>query len=221
MNRGRIEWDVAWVKNNFEKCDSIKALNALYNKEHGTDICYRTFKGFCQRQGYKKVNLTKAQVELIRENYPKYGAAKTADIFNSTFNTNKTPAQIKRFAHYRHLKITDKRVYENLRVNKRGCKYKVGEVSRGWSEPYVKVNDTKWVKEHIYNYTQAYGGVPKDCVILHLDKDAYNNSIENLVAIPKRHTAKLARNHLYSYNATVTKAALMLMELEDKIDDVR
>lgn len=220
MSRGqRIKWDVAWVEDNFAECDNLKTLNALYNETHMTDICYRTFKGFCQRQGYKKSNITEEQDEFIRENYPKYGAAKTADIFNATFNTNKKPDQIKRLAHNRHLKIADEEVYKNLRVNKRGCKYKVGDVSKDWDIPYVKVGDNKWIRESLYKYTQAYGEVPEDCVILHLDRNQCNNDIDNLVAIPKRYTAKMARNWLYSHNATITKGALMLMELEEKIDD--
>lgn len=221
MNNKRIEWDYAWVEDNFDKCDSLQTLNTFYNEAHGTDICYRTFKGFCQRQGYKKCNLTLEQDRFIIENYPRYGAVRTAEMYNATFGKNKTAKQIRSLAHNRHLKIADADMYAKVRSEARwrsGSAYQVGESSKGWKEPYVKVGDNKWIAEGLYNYTQAYGEVPKDHVVLHLDNDKHNNNLENLVAIPKRYMGKLTRNRLYSHNAMVTRGAIMLMELEDKLN---
>ena len=219
MNKNYIDWDELWVSENFDRYDSLIALNEAYNRLHGTCICYRTFKGFCQRNGYKKCNISAEQDAFIREAYPKYGAKKTAELFNQEFGTHKTFKQIRTLAHNRHLKIEDGEVFYDTRVNKRGCKYKVGEVSQGWKEPYVKIGDNKWIREGVYNYVNAYGEVPEGYIVINLDMNHENNSPENLAAIPKRYSAKLMRNKLYSHNATVTKAVLMLLELEDKISE--
>lgn len=218
MNGKRINWDAEWVLEHFDSATSLKDLCKEYNAEHGTDICYRSFKGFCQRRGMKKSKLTEEQDQFIRDNYPTLGGVKLTEAYNSKFGTQKTYRQMKSLVNNRKLTIADEEVFRDCRVNKRGCKYQIGEVSEGWQEPYVKVGENKFVAAGRYMYEQANGEVPKGYMVIHLDGDIQNYSLGNLQAIPKAYTAKMMRNKLWSHHPTITKGAIMLCELQEKIE---
>ena len=124
----RIKWDVEWVLERFESAESIKDLLAEYNEAHGTDIGYRTFKGFCQRQGLRKSRLTAEQDAFIREMYPMLGTVALTEAFNERFYTGKTPRQMRSLVGNRGLKILDEDIYRRCRNECRERKYKIGEM---------------------------------------------------------------------------------------------
>lgn len=213
----RIKWDVEWVHERFASANSIKDLLEEYNEAHGTDICYRTFKGFCQRQGLRKCNLTAEQDAFIKEMYSLLGTVALTEAFNKRFHTSKTQRQMRSLVGNRNLTITDKALYLDCRVNKRGCKYKIGEMTKGWKQPYVKVAENRFVRAERYVWEQANGKIPKGYKVIHLDGDSANHSAENLQAIPPAYCAKLCRNKLYSHHPLITKGAIMCFELQDRI----
>lgn len=219
MNKWSINWDWQWVANNFDKCDSIKSLNEEYNVAHGTKICYRTFKGYCQRQGLRKSKLTKEQDAFIRQVYPLNGLCKTTALYNEKFHTRKTYKQMKSLIQNRKITIADDKLYRELRVNKRGCKYQIGEVTQGWVEPKIKIGNNKFVLLGRYIWEQNNGKLPKGYRVIHLDNDIFNNDLDNLQAIPSSYCAKLMRNRLYSKCGEITKGAIMCFELQDKIKE--
>ena len=213
----RIKWDTEWIFERFESANSIKDLSAEYNEAHGTDICYRTFKGFCQRQGLRKSNLTSEQDAFIKEMYPALGTVALTEAFNKRFQTNKTQMQMRSLVCNRKLTITDEKLYYDCRINKRGCKYEIGEMTQGWHRPYVKVSENKFIRAERYVWEQENGTIPKGYKVIHLDGNPANYSIENLQAIPPAYCAKLCRNKLYSHHPLITKGAIMCLELQDKI----
>lgn len=214
----RIAWDAAWIQEYFDQYKSIKDLCVAYNQTHETEYCYRTFKGYCQRKGLRKSNLTAEQDLFLRQAYPKYGSIKTAEMFNDKFGTHKTHKQIRSLAHNRGLSIEDDDIYRECRVRKT-CKMKVGECSDGWCEKYVKVAPGKFVRYSRYRWECENGTIPNDHIVIFLDGDHNNNDIWNLCSIPKRYAAKLMRNKLYSSHPALTKAAIMLCELDDRIKE--
>lgn len=217
MNINRIEWDVEWMLEHFESASSLKELCTDYNKDHGTDIGYNAIRGFFQRRGMKRCNLTEEQDLFIRENYPRLGVSKLTESFNKYFGTNKTYQQMRALVNNRKLTIADEQVYKECRANKRGCKYEVGEMTQGWQEPYVKVGENRFIHLDRYNFEQKYGKLPKGYKVIHLDGDPHNHKIENLEAISPYCSAIMARNKLFSCHPIVTKGAIMCCELQEKI----
>ena len=213
----RIKWDVEWVLERFESAESIKDLLAEYNEAHGTDIGYRTFKGFCQRQGLRKSRLTAEQDAFIREMYPMLGTVALTEAFNERFYTGKTPRQMRSLVGNRGLKILDEDIYRRCRNECRDRKYEIGEMTQGWQQPYVKVGENKFVRIERYLWEQKNGEIPKGYRVIHLDGNSENYNIENLQAIPSAYCAKLCRNKLYSHHPLITKGAIMCFELQDKI----
>lgn len=220
MNPRFIAWDAEWIFERFDDAPTIKDLAEEYNKAHGTEICYRTFKGFCQRNGLMKCKLTKEQDTFIRENYSTMGVKRLAEAFNEKFHTHKTYEQMRRLACNRKLTIADDEVYNACRHD-RGCKYEIGDRTIGWQEPYVKVGENKFVHADRYDWEQAYGKLPKDYRVIHLDGNRGNHNLDNLQAIPLAYSAKLMRNKLYSHRPEITKGAIMLFELQEKIERTR
>lgn len=212
----RIKWDYDWIRANFNEYATIQDLNKAYNTSHNVDLCYRTFKGVCQRMGLKKSNLTKEQDAFIRLTYPICGTIETTRLYNETFGTNKTCEQMRSLIGNRKLTIADDDTYTKLR-NTKPIKYKVGETTKGWKEPYVKVGTGKFVAEGKWVYEQAYGKVPSSYMVIHLDGDMFHNDLDNLAAIPRKYNAWLIRNNLYSKEAPLTRAAILWCELQERI----
>ena len=219
MNNRTIEWDVQWFDSNFDKYATMREVMESYNKDHGTNHPYKTVVGFLNRNGFRKCNLSKEQDEFLRENYPKYGGKKTTALFNEKFNTNKTWSQIRSLCHNRGLRIEDKDI-RNQCSHTRGCKYEIGETSKGGCEEYVKVSDTKWIRACVHIYEQVYGNIPDGYIVIHLDGDKSNNDPNNLEAIPRRFGAKMMRNKLWTHNAVLTKGVIALFELQDKLKEM-
>lgn len=226
MSKGvPIKWDICWIDSNFDKYPTLKELNDAYNVSHNTDICYRTFKGVCQRNGYFKSKLTKEQDKFLRETYPKYGVKRTTKLFNEKFKTNKTNLQIRGLACNRHLTINNSDIYKRCRHEKgrwsEGCKYEIGEYTEDWDVQYVKIAKDKFIRASVYNYQKFIGNIPEGHRIIHLDGNIRNDDINNLACISPSWSARLMRNKLYSSEPLVTKGALMVLELEDMIKGER
>ena len=151
----RIKWDIEWICENFNSYDTLQKLNTEYNKTHGTDIGYRTFKGVCQRNGMYKSNLSEEQELFLREVYPMYGVKKTTELFNEKFGTNKTCEKIRGLVSNRKLTIQDHDTYCKLRC--KSAKMEVGEISKGWGQNYVKLPNGKFQLASRYIWEQKYG----------------------------------------------------------------
>lgn len=219
MSKGvSINWDHEWISDKFNEVSTLQELTDRYNEEHGTDIGYRTLKGYCQRNGYYKCNLTDEQDKFIREMYPKHGSKKTCDLFNTRFKTNKTWKQIRGLACNRKLRILSHDTYVECRKNHKK-KYDIGDYISDWTEHYVKVAEGKFEKASTYNYKKYKGDIPEGYRVIHLDGDILNNDPENLECVSANHCMRMARNNLYSKYPALTKGALMLLELEDRIRD--
>lgn len=217
MSKGkRIKWDMAWIVDNFDRYPSLLEMTDAYNQAHGTKHIYRTFKGMCQRRGLRKCNLSAEQDQYIRDNYANWGVKKLTAEYNKRFGTSKTQEQIRRLVQNRGLVITDSETYKKLRAV-HPTKMQVGECSKGWVEPYVKLGNGKFETAKRYYYRQKHGEIPAGYKIINLDGNVNNLADENLAAVSMHESMLMARNGLYTSNATLTKAGIMYCRLRVKI----
>ena len=81
----------------------------------------------------------------------------------------------------------------------------------------IKVDKDKWTYKQRYIYEQHYGPLPPNSMVIFLDGDRSNFSLDNLRAVstPVYNTAK--NKHLLSIDKDVSSAALDLAELYQTI----
>lgn len=185
-----------------------------YNRTHGTDISYNTFKSHCNRELGINYHYSKEQEQWLIENYPTLGIKKCTEEFNRIFNDSRSFAAIKVRCIQLGLKVIKERrkmrALENTgRVHAAGA-----VVKKTHGEPYVKGSDGKWrrLKDIVY------GDKPYGYVIAHLDGDVNNCNKDNLVAIPRSISARMMINDFWSEFPEVTKTGIVCCELEEALD---
>lgn len=78
----------------------------------------------------------------------------------------------------------------------------------------IKVEDPrKWKSKHNVVWEQNYGEIPKDSVVIFLDGDKMNVSIENLKLIKRSELLIMNKQKMFSNNAAITETATNLARL--------
>lgn len=91
--------------------------------------------------------------------------------------------------------------------------------SRG--ERMIKVADGRWVREYIAVWESHHGIVPADHIVIHLDNDLANSSIDNLRCIPRKYLAIMCQNHWLSSNPQITLTGIAWCDMYFQAKEVR
>lgn len=70
-----------------------------------------------------------------------------------------------------------------------------------------------WVQKHRYIYEQQHGEIPNDHIIIFLDGNKTNFSINNLYCISRKIHAVMNKNRWFSENPDLTLTAIKWCEL--------
>lgn len=76
----------------------------------------------------------------------------------------------------------------------------------------IKVNG-KWVLYHHYLWEQAYGKIPKGCVVMFLDGNKQNVQLDNLALTSRNRVAVMNKLGLITDKPELTKTGLLIAEL--------
>ena len=83
---------------------------------------------------------------------------------------------------------------------------------------YVKVAEPqKWKMKHRIVWENAYGPIPKDHVVVFLDGDKTNFSLDNLKCISRSVNVRMNQNHLYKDKKEFTETGIAIASLIDLI----
>ena len=82
-------------------------------------------------------------------------------------------------------------------------------------------NPIRWVHKHRYIYEQAYGEIPKDKVIIFLDGDKTNLSLDNLHCITRKQLMKMNQNNLFYSDPELTKVGIEVASLMLKVNEAK
>ena len=82
----------------------------------------------------------------------------------------------------------------------------------------IKVSDEgrqrdKWCYLHRYNWEKAHGEIPQGHIVIFLDGDKENCSVDNLALIDKRENAVLTRKRLRTSDMELTKTGISIAKL--------
>ena len=82
----------------------------------------------------------------------------------------------------------------------------------GYKEP-------DWLPLQKKIYQDAFGTVPKGRMVIFLDCDKTNFSLDNLYCIDRKISAQLAKNHWFSTDRNITLAAIKYCELRQVLKE--
>src|SRR5699024_6467483 len=90
----------------------------------------------------------------------------------------------------------------------------------------VRLKETKiaepnvWKRNHIILWEKENGKVPENYVVVFLDQNKSNITIENLAMIHRRELSMMNKYKLFSEDAEVTLSGIALVRLKDRLNEV-
>ena len=166
---------------------------------------------------------TAEQDEWLKENWGRLGSDAVEE-FNARFGQHRTYQGIRsrsqKLGARVDASVKSKRARENA-----GRHVPIGTVvmSKGYLQ--IKVADAKgkrntnWKPYHRYVYEQAHGEIPKGMVIIFLDGDHTNCSVDNLMAVPQSVNALLMKKGIRSVHKELTRAGVIWCELYQMLQE--
>lgn len=180
-----------------------KVLVAALNNTFGTDFKYNTVRSYCARH-----NL--------------FAPGGTGKFDSSRTNWQKGLSKEEFKSHYSKESF-EKMVGAMLESSKT---HKIGDIVIRHGKKYIYINedyglhiDHRTQEYGRYLWEQAYGPIPNDFMIIYLDGDYMNCTLDNLVCIPTKYRSFLRHNSWWQSPAEIKKAALKWCELYYALKD--
>lgn len=184
---------------------------------------------------------TKEMRDFIFENYKGISNKELADRFNDEFGTQLTVEQVKNYKN-RHKwdsgltgrfekgiipKNKGQKMSQEAYEKMKPTMFKKGRMPKNHKhvgservnvDGYIEIKIAEpatWRPKHKVIWEQHYGEVPKDSVVIFLDGNRLNVTIENLKMIKRREMLIMSRSKLFQDNAELTDAATNIARLMD------
>ena len=189
---------------------------------------------------------TVEQKDFLRKHYPKLTQRELLQLFNQNFDLNVSLKKLK--ACLTNHNITSGRtgqfnkghvpfnkglkgvtmggVETQFKKGQRPKNYKPVGTERIDRDGYilVKVSDTgdwheRWRHKHKVIWEAANGPIPKGHVLIFLDKNKFNTSLDNLQLITKSLLARMNQNKLFYPDPELTKTGVTIASIYSKIGE--
>lgn len=172
---------------------------------------------------------------------------KICEDMNEKFNLNVSLVQIKGYMSRYHIKTGTGGFFQKGHVPQNkgkkmspeqykkcsGTMFKKGNVPKNYKpvgskrilkEGYVEIkiaDPNQWELEHRLVWEKAHGPIPHNCVIIHLDQNKQNNSLENLKMVHRNITPIMHHLKGWSRNKNITDLSLNIAQLKKTIKEKR
>ena len=160
------------------------------------------------------------------KNFDSYSAF--AKAFNKHFNSDISESKLKDLC----CKRLKKGIGKSKTCFKNGSRTRalaVGTIRKTSYGTYIKVSDTltgfsgykepDWLPLQKKIYQDAFGTVPKGRMVIFLDCDKTNFSLDNLYCIDRQISVQLAKKHWFSTDRNITLAAIKYCELRQVLKE--
>lgn len=194
-----------FIEENYRKY-SFKVLTQKFNERFNSDRTIASMKTYCSKNGLHKTNGN----GRFQNNHPAWnnGLTKKEYLTHCTDETRDILAK-HRPPEHRQYKIGD-RVIKKINGDK--IPYIVTSV-----EPNIKF-EKRLTPESRYIWELHNGAIPNKYYIMHIDGDAMNNDISNLVLVSESDRNSIAGNGWFG-NAEIFKTGLSILELQKALKD--
>lgn len=176
--------------------------------------------------------------EFIEKNHVGVGRHEMAELLNKEFGTHYTYKQIKTYYQNHCIKSgLDYRFKKGQVPPNKGRKgycspgsekgwFKKGntpmnhkpvgtEVIQGYGYTWVKIAEPNiWVPKHRLIWEEEHGEIPEGSIIIFLDGNKQNITLENLALVTKAESLELTRSDLRSENAAFTETGILIVKVK-------
>ncbi|UDM70695.1 HNH endonuclease signature motif containing protein [Vagococcus fluvialis] len=161
---------------------------------------------------------TKEQIDFMRENYSGKTNRELADLVNKKFGTTYTANQIKNCK--RNRKITSDSYESKLfKGDKPSNVKKIGsERLQKDGYVYVKVSEgERWITKHKYLFEKHVRKLNKGEIVIFLNGDKTDFSIDNLAAVTRGELAQLNKLGYIQSDREFAIAGLNIIRIKDRL----
>lgn len=186
--------------------------------------------------------LPEEMAQFIAENQYMKSAVEMAELFNEHFGTDyMTAAKIKTFRHNHHLNSGRTGRFEkgHIPVNRgtKGLKYPGSE--KGWFKKgnvpvnhrpvgserisvdgYIEIKvaePNKWKLKHRVVYEEKYGKIPDGHVLIFLDRNPLNCTLDNLILAPRSVLSVVNKTGNLTQYPAINESSILVEMVKDKV----
>lgn len=216
---------IQWLKDNYFCFEYIRILTDVYNTTFNEQRSVDTIKHKCRMLGLQKGRqYTEEMDRWLIDNIDNYSRKELVKAFNDEFHQRRTEDCLKAHCN-RELKIYFKDNEDRYtKARSRVQQFPIGAETIRNGYVWVKVADDcykatdyagykNWKPKHQIVWEQQYGEIPEDKMIVFLNQDKLDCSLENLYAISKSANAIMIKNKWYTHSREHTLTAIKWCEL--------
>lgn len=214
-----------WLKDNYYCYEYVRILTDVYNLTFGEKRTVDTIKHKCRSMGLSKGRLyTEIMNKWLVDNINHYSRKELTEKFNKEFSQKRTEDCLKVHCN-RELKLFFSDDVERCRKTRsKSQQLPLGTETKRNGYIWVKVSDEcydssqkagykNWKPKHHIVWEEHYGELPKDKMIIFLNQNKEDCTIENLYAVSDFVNAIMIRNNWYTLNRIHTLTAIRWCEL--------
>jgi hypothetical protein len=210
------EIEKAWILANTDMTveEEYKAFIVTFG-QRCTFSAFKTKRARLNDKGNKHARFTQEENEWIMQNYPSLGAEKTLKGLCERFGNRHTIKSLQTQCKYLSLNVTEQRWREACLNNGHHENVPIGTVQkRGRGQNWIKVGKgcEGWIP-----LTQHLLDCPEGSIIVHLDGNKANDSLENLRIVKRSINSRMVAWRMYSENPIITETGIRCCELQEAL----
>jgi hypothetical protein len=182
-------------------------ITVLFNRRFKTHFDTEQVRGACKYRkiynGRTKKNVTPAQEKWLRKNAPGKSFIATTDLFNSRFDADFTPSQIRGFCNGQGI-MAGKRFPRKLPVG-------AERVWKSREKVFVKMPDGSWLLKHHAVWEKAYGKIPAGHKVIFLDRNTSNFALNNLELVKNSEVIHLQNSGFWCNDREISRTGLAIV----------
>lgn len=225
MSKPFSKKQVQWLIDNYSAFEYVRILTEVYNATFGESRTVDTIKHKCRSLGLSKGrNYTEEMDKWLIDNIDRYSRKELVKEFNEKFGQNRTEECLKVHCN-RELNIyfrTNEERYTETRSKVQQMPIGTEVIRNGYV--WVKVSDdvhkadekagyVNWKPKHLLVWENHHGKLPEGKMVIFLNQNKEDCSIENLYAVDKRINAVMVKNKWYTFSREHTMTAIKWCEL--------
>lgn len=185
-----------------------------------------------------RINYTEKERKFFADYVPGHHKQEVAEEFERRFKKPITVHQVKSYMHTHKLKTglkgsegmtphnKGKKCPEHIASKIRATQFKKGNIPDNHREVgSIRINTdkireikvaepNKWSTYSRYIWEKEHGQLPTNMVLIHLNGDTLDDSIDNLMPITRNELARINQSHMISKNKELTETAIIKIRLE-------
>lgn len=210
------ETEKAWILANTDmKVDEqYKAFMEMFG-ERCSFSAFKTKRAKLNDKGNKHARFTQEEDEWIKRYYPILGAEETLKGLCERFGNRHTYKSLQSRCRDLKLNVTEQRWREACLNNGHHENVPIGTIQkRGRGQNWIKVGKgcEGWIP-----LTQHLLDCPDGSIIVHLDGNKANDSLENLRVVKRSVNSRMVAWRMYSENPIITETGIKCCELQEEL----